>query len=119
MFFFPLLAITNHVPPVLYESFAKQKAGVSKKQLLALRCTVDSGSEELPLDSILALLLGDMDNCCGRVSAMAAHFAQIQHHYCSGVSRLQKQELAGGLSHEASGVCHLSFLRPDMKQRVE
>lgn len=40
-------------------SFAKQKAAISKNQLLALRCTVDSGSEELLLDSIRAARLGN------------------------------------------------------------
>lgn len=77
MFSFPLLAITNHAPPASHGSFAKQKAAISKNQLLALRCTVDSGSEDLLPDSMLAAWLGDMDTRSGRVSAVTAHFTSL------------------------------------------
>lgn len=106
MFFFPLLAITNHVPPDLNGSFAKRKAAISKKQLLALRCAVDSGSEGLLLDSIVPALLGDMDAHCGRVTVMAAHLTN--QGLCTNPSSLlcwcEQTPRAGTCSAEQSSV---------------
>lgn len=37
VFSFPLLAVTNHAPPVWHGSFASQQAAISKTHLLTLR----------------------------------------------------------------------------------
>lgn len=88
----PLLAGTIHTPPVSHTWFAKQKAAVPKKKLLALRCAVGT-----PKSSALAAELGHTDTGV-TVTAHLAHPGSLYEsscHYCAGMSRSQVQGIRG------------------------
>lgn len=97
VFSFPLLAVTNHAPPVWHGSFASQQAAICKTHLLTLRLQ-EAAAVLLP-----AAWLGELDTCPGSTScsdskcSLSQLLAQIHPQHCAGMSRCQQQEITRGL----------------------